>query len=132
MSRQPFEDRAKVAAHVVALRLDDRELGGLDKAVKMQNDRLREFRMPPVLSRASYVRSLILRDLEALGLVEMQGSARAAAEPLTYQPPRKRPEKIGPTAWQRVLDDQVIPDDRKSHGKERSGKPRPRRTGRSR
>jgi hypothetical protein len=117
MSRQRFEDRAKVAAHVVALRLDGRELEGLDKAVKIQNDRLREFRMPPVLTRATYVRSLIIRDLETLGLVEMLGSTRIAPEPLTHVPPRKRPAKVKPTAWQRVLSDDLLPDDDVTRGK---------------
>jgi hypothetical protein len=94
MGRKKRKDRRGVARHVVTIRLDDREREGLEELVRTQNAKLREMRMPAVVTRASYLRSLIHRELESLGM-RSSGGAEGSLEPesLVLLPPRKKLRK---------------------------------------
>ncbi len=90
MARKKRQDRRGVASHVVTVRLDDREREGLDDLVRTQNVKLREMRMPAVVTRASYIRSLIGRELEALGKWASTTARSPEPETLVLVPPRKK------------------------------------------
>ena len=93
MPRKKRQDRRSVAANVLTLRLDAGESDGLGELVRLQNAKLRELRVPAVVTRASYVRSLINRELESLGMRPAGGDAAAKPKTLVLLPPRKRLRK---------------------------------------
>ena len=93
MARNARKDRRGVASHVVTIRLDDREREGLDDLVRTQNLKLREMRLPAVVTRASYVRSLIHRELESLGKWASTSTEAPSPTGLVLIPPRKKLRK---------------------------------------
>ena len=125
MGRKKRSNRALVARHVLTLRLLGVENDGLDELVRRQNVKLRELRLPAVVTRASYVRSLIHRELESLGLRSPQAGAAPEPESLVLVPPRKRLRKsikempgpvtverkvTGRTRWERIVADDLFDD----------------------
>jgi hypothetical protein len=96
MPGRPRQDRSTVASGVLSVRLTPVETQGLDRLVASHNAHLRTMRMPPYLNRAAFVRSLVLRELEAFGLVDAPDNMVPSPEPLTLQPPRKRTRRDDP------------------------------------
>lgn len=111
MARKPRSDRGSVAAHVVSIRLEPAELSGLDALVRKQNVKLRQLGLAPVITRATYIRSLLLRELEATGHEQVPDGQAVAATSLVIHPPRKRPRASlkkmpGPVTIERVSTDE--------------------------
>jgi hypothetical protein len=88
--RKRQQNRRKVASNVVTLRLDEDEREGLDALVRQQNVKLRKMRMPAVVTRASYLRSLVHRELESLGMRPAASDEPLEPVSLVLVPPRKR------------------------------------------
>jgi hypothetical protein len=130
----------------MALRLDGGELAGLDVLVKRQNAKLRELRLSAIVTRATYLRSLLHRELESLGLRPSDGPLATEPESLVLLPPRKKLRRSmkklpGPlkverqvskktpaasevtdgrrTIWERIIADDVVedPDSKKGRSK---------------
>jgi hypothetical protein len=130
----------------MTLRLDGGELAGLDELVKRQNAKLWELRLSAVVTRATYLRSLLHRELESLGLRAADGHVPTEPESLVLVPPRKklrrsmkklpgalkverRVSKKTPagsgttegrrTIWERIIADDVVedPDSKKGRSK---------------
>jgi hypothetical protein len=125
MARKPRKDRRAVASNVIALRLDPEETAGLDRLIQKQNGRLRAMQLPEVVTRAVYLRSLIRRELMAVGLMSSEGEAPLASS-LPLLPPRKRPHRsMGrmPTVTiERTPNDPEVPQKASAKSKPRATK----------
>jgi hypothetical protein len=118
---RPRQDPDAAADRVLTLRVTAVEGDALDVRLRHKNDGLKQMGFPPVLTRASYIRSLLIRDLEEAGLLAAKGRAveapvaaspvkKPAAKAMPKPKPKPKPRSRGKSIYERVLDDPLAAD----------------------
>jgi hypothetical protein len=109
---RPRQDPDAAADRVLTLRVTAAEGDALDVRLRHKNDALKKMGFPPVLTRASYIRSLLVRDLEEAGLLGSGrlGELRVEASPIEKPATKVKPKRAsrGKSIYERVLDDVVV------------------------
>jgi hypothetical protein len=113
----------EAATEFVAFRLTPTEVGALDNRVLKKSDELQALGYPAVVTRASYLRKLVLDDLRAAGLLSDSdptpgGATKEAAPP---PPAPARPEDR-PHVWQKVADGYLDTDATKTRSRKLAAK----------
>lgn len=99
MAGKPREDRGSILSRVIAVRVTTDESEALDIMVEAQNKKLVSMGYAPVVTAASFCRSLVIREAASLGLLPEVGPPpqKRTKKKLRVMPPSKRPtRKIKP------------------------------------
>jgi len=111
MARKARTDRSSVAGQTVSVRLTESEVEMLDAFLAKKNAMLKQQGLPPLVTRGVYLRTLVLRDLENQQASVDTETATSTPPSLAILPPKKRPDNVKPTVWDRLMADDIIPDD---------------------
>ena len=114
MARPP-KQTSEVASIQIAFRLTPGEKATLDSLVVCANKTMQLQGLPPVISAASLVRTLIQRAAQEAGLLP-DGGQKPWEVSVTLQPSRKRPKGFtepmpAPTCFSKILGDEEAPHD---------------------